>query len=226
MDNTYNPLCAIVVYQHKESHEVSFYLEERIYNEKVKAFGAAAPLGKDTYEKIALSIKDDAIKSGIKSRGLIDNLLSINYDIKGTKLVWKVKAGPRKLFFDKSLKIKNDTYYIPHLIFVLNGDILNVYSSKTYNIKDNTKLYKAPFHNISANGSVCMGNAKGDSKLEYIEDIMESWEEAFFNSTFTHFNDSKATKLNLAKTLRASKKTKKFDNNALAESNTKLENIL
>lgn len=226
-NQNYNPVCTITVYLNKANSTNQYYLERRIYNSNSKTFGPATPLTEQEYNEIARSIKDNSFQNGIKTKGtLYGNLLSIKYDLDGLNMVWKVKAGARKLFFDKSLNIKNDTYYLPHLIFHLKKNSLNVYATKTFNIDDNTKLYKAPFHNVSANGSVCMGNAKGDTNSVYVDEIMKSWEDAFFNSTFTHFNDTKATKLNLAEVLKQSKKTKSFNNNALVTKQMKIKEIL
>lgn len=226
MNNNYNPHSAIVIYVNKSSSEKEVYLERREYNDNSKCFGAGHPLSQEEYNEIALSIKEDSLKQGLKTKSIIKNLLSFDYSVGKLNIVWKVKAGPRKLFFVESLGLKSDTYFIPHLIFQLNNKTLNVYATKTYNINEKTKIYKAPFHNISSNGSICMGTAKGSNNLKYIEDIIESWETAFFNSTFTHFNDSKATKLNLVDVFKESKKTKSFNNKALMESKVKVKDLL
>jgi len=226
MQDNYNPLCAIVVYGNKSNYEASYYLERREFNSNSKAFGPATPLSQEDYNDIALSVKEKQTSKGIKTRSIIDNMLSFKHGIGEKTIIWKVKADKYKLFFGKKLGIKSGEYYIPNLIFCLSNNSLKVYATKTYNIKETTKLYKAPFHNISSDGSICMGNAKGDSNLEYVEDIIDSWNQAFFNSTFTHFNDSKLTKKNLVDTLKESVKTKKFDTTCLKESNQKLKQLL
>ena len=51
-----------------------------------------------------------------------------------------------------------------------------------------TKLWRAPLLNLNDDGLVCWGN--GQVPKTRTQDAIESWEEAFFASTFTHFNQS------------------------------------
>lgn len=227
MTETFNPECAIIVYRNREADEGEYYLERRVYNENTKSFGVAVPLTQKEYNEIASSIETDTYKEGLRTKGINTNLLHFHYNKDKLSLTWKVKASKKQLFFDKKLGIKSGYYYIPHLVFRLEGDNLSVYATKTFNINGKTKMYYAPFHNTYSNGNVCMGNARGYNQQKYVEDIIESWEEAFFNSTFTHFNYDKITKKNLVKTFKASVKAKKFDNDALMPyGDCKLEDII
>src|SRR3546814_14223335 len=50
-----------------------------------------------------------------------------------------------------------------------------------------TRLYHAPFFNVYANGSVCMGTAVFDMEdIAGLESFMEEWQTCFFRSYFSH----------------------------------------
>src|SRR3546814_5832372 len=50
-----------------------------------------------------------------------------------------------------------------------------------------TRLYHAPFFNVYANSSVCMGTAVFDIEdIAGLESFMEEWQTCFFRSYFSH----------------------------------------
>jgi PRTRC genetic system protein B len=51
-----------------------------------------------------------------------------------------------------------------------------------------TSLYLAPYWNVSNNGSVCLGTTKVPRDVSVKS--LTRWEEAFFESEFTHANAS------------------------------------
>lgn len=54
-------------------------------------------------------------------------------------------------------------------------------------INEQTLLYHAPFFNLYNDGRVCMGTVKVDIKADcHLEDFMQSCEQYFFNSYFSH----------------------------------------
>jgi PRTRC genetic system protein B len=219
----YKPVLAIVAY----SNDGVYYLEERKVskeNGKVELL-EGKPLTKKTYTAIAESIKSST-EINFKSRGFIsDKVISFSKSLSGIDIVWKWKSRKQLLKFDKKLKIKSTAYMLPDLIFKLHNNTLSVFSYKRYQ-KEKTLLYKAPFHNINSGGSICMGNAKGDSEQIYIEDIMDSWENAFFMSEFTHFNDSEVSTKRLTEILKEMKTAKAYPMEYLVKTNKHLKQIL
>src|SRR3546814_8026531 len=52
--------------------------------------------------------------------------------------------------------------------------------------KAETTLYRAPFFNVYEDGNVCMGTVETDfSEAENIEEFMQQWERAFWESYFS-----------------------------------------
>jgi len=181
------PVIGIIVYK----SDSTAYLEQHTIR-KIKdnqfTFGSAKPMKVKTIGKILNTIKGADLNQYTFKSLIPDNVLSYNIEDQEINLIWKVKSTIRKLIFDKSLNISNKEKITPHLIFKLKGKRLYVYSVKTYNIKIDSKLYYAPFHNIYENGNVCMGNVKINFNLKYIDDLINDIENKFFNSKFTHLN--------------------------------------
>lgn len=104
------------------------------------------------------------------------------------RILWRTEPRVEDLLFTKEAKIKNGKYHIPGLVWNLSGS-LDLYAYIEW--KDlNTKLYKAPFMNISQE-SVCLGT--GSDWLEkalkvtssYV-DMIKAVEKSFFLSKFSH----------------------------------------
>ncbi|MHA2182841.1 MAG: hypothetical protein ACXAAH_15590, partial [Promethearchaeota archaeon] len=64
------------------------------------------------------------------------------------------------------------------------------------------------------------------SEQIYIEDIMDSWENAFFMSEFTHFNDSEVSTKRLTEILKEMKTAKAYPMEYLVKTNKHLKQIL
>ena len=52
-----------------------------------------------------------------------------------------------------------------------------------------TRLYRAPYWNVSDNGSVCLGSTRVPTEVAVV--LLPRWESAFFESEFTHPNAAK-----------------------------------
>lgn len=121
-------------------------------------------------------------------KGLIPpNILYAKQNQDIPKVIWTKTDVEEKLLFTKELGIPDGLCRLPNLVFSLNGTALKVFAFKTNHLKENTSLYRAPFHNTDDTG-VCMGNVKIKAKTRYWEDIITAAEEAFFNSLFSHIN--------------------------------------
>jgi PRTRC genetic system protein B len=77
----------------------------------------------------------------------------------------------------------------PALLFDVAGGQLSIFALKEAKrpVKD-TKLYRAPYWNVSDQGSVCLGTTRIPDVLS-VESISR-WADSFFESQFTHQNAS------------------------------------
>src|SRR3984893_10143279 len=106
-------------------------------------------------------------------------------------IVWWTPARERIMFFsdrgdDAVLKKMNGKRY-PHppLLFKTSGTHLSVRALlENKRPKSDTKLYTAPYWNCHANGVVCTGTMKIPREKSVA--AIETWEESFFQSEFTH----------------------------------------
>lgn len=124
------------------------------------------------------------------------NLLSAS----PSRLVWWCPGARRRIWFkpnpdDKqaeTLKALNgQKVFYPPLLFVARRG-LHVYAL----VRDqrptiNTRLYRAPFWNLSDDGGMCRGNLK---LPEAVASSIPAFEKAFFNSAFSHSSGGKLTR--------------------------------
>ena len=102
------------------------------------------------------------------------------------QLLWYSPAMHREIFFScknkKLMKISGKKFPFPALLFYAKKRTLYVFVLKTSRRPTmKTKLWQAPFWNISESGKVCLPlNAR--EKMYSVED----WENLFFNSAFSH----------------------------------------
>lgn len=104
-------------------------------------------------------------------------------------LVWYCKPQKRRVWFNND-DIGHDVSAATHqpgLVFVISKENWYVFAVKgNKRPTSTTPLYVAPYLNVWAGGGICTGNIetpKGAMRFS-----TEAWEEAFFNSYFTHPN--------------------------------------
>lgn len=106
-------------------------------------------------------------------------------------MIWWLPAGERRVFLNTAADGPQSAI-VPHppLLFAVVQKRWYVFS-----IKENTRpgksthLYHAPFFNMFDDDSVCTGTAKIPKSL--LPSETTTWENAFFNSVFTHVNGKK-----------------------------------
>lgn len=124
--------------------------------------------------------KDVYSFKGVVSR----QILELNITSKSIAMSWVVPSEIRTFNYYK----KKSTLYYPGLIFRLVNNNLYVYSYKG-KYRTNSIIYRAPFPNISINGSVCLGNTSLKSLVKpNLNKTIKNIEHFFFNSSFTHTN--------------------------------------
>lgn len=123
----------------------------------------------------------------IRTNWLPENLMMMN----SSCMVWYVPSRMRSMFFTlKGKSIKLDVRW-PSLTFCYdpkNKLRIAAYAS-CGRPKMNQPLYHAPLWNIYADTRLCIGNA--DSTEVIGVEAMSVWEEAVFNTNFTHSNNDR-----------------------------------
>jgi PRTRC genetic system protein B len=73
----------------------------------------------------------------------------------------------------------------PHLLFYVNrGSLYIAALLDDQRPTLQTKLFRAPYFNVSPEGKVCQGSMKGPRESR--PETLAQWERAFFRSAFTH----------------------------------------
>lgn len=184
----YNPVKAFVVYQ-KDTAEKSIYVEAYDMDKNGYPINAhPLSLKESTQLASALDTSDELTRKFLKPSGLLPkNVLHLNPEHDGSA-IWYTPAQKGCLFFVESLGIPNGKAFVPPLLWKATKNTLYIYAMETQTeINQETALYHAPFFNLYTDGRVCMGTIKVDIKADcHLEDFIQSWEQYFFNSYFSH----------------------------------------
>jgi len=220
------PKVAIMVYeQGGENNE--HYLESRKIRKSSNGYEMleGTPLTKKLLAELLDKVDPIALEKTYCKGLLPQNLLAFNNENAKPTVIWYVKSSERHLSFTDKL-CKDGLMKLPALVFMVKGDSFYVWAIKTNNPKEDTILYDAPFHNIWPNGRVCMGNAKTYGFKE-VHSIMKNWEDAFFQSKFSHLNRDSPIKGNLTTFIKRQIKGKlPFDKNVLIATNKTIGDLI
>lgn len=215
LNKEYRPELSIVVYRSTDDTK-DFYLESHQLSEYGKVM-EGKPLRQETIQEMVDVFFDERKDSSQLSGVIPENLLQYKALPGGKyRLVWYNPAEVRMIHFVKALQIPSGKAWVPPLIYVADKNELEVYAFKAAGRpKDNTKLYRAPFHNVADDGDVCLGSAKIKKPQEKsFAAAIKYWEDLFWLSEFSHLNGaSNPTKSKLDqvwKKLMASKQKKKW----------------
>ncbi|MCD7908390.1 MAG: prokaryotic E2 ligase family D protein [Clostridium sp.] len=209
------PVLALIVYRgnaHYPSDSDEIYVEMRDINKKGK-MGAAAPLSRECIGDLITSLKDEGEFSVNYTYGKIpENLLYFDTNPATAKLIWYDKPGLKNMYFTENIGIEDGLYYMPGVIYQLTQEKLDIYAYKGKTPKMHTRLYKAPFFNVTRT-SVCLGNSKAAELTDRtFSNVMKYWESLFWNSRFSSVG-SQPTKSNLVVVTKKAKT--KFDTKEL-----------
>ena len=198
LSSTYKPSLALMIYQSGED----YYLESHNINEQGQLL-EGKPLKQETIQGM-VDVFFDERKNQIQVGGYIpDNLLSFDAKPGGQyHMIWYRPAEIRYIHFAAPLRIPSGQVWVPAMIYQVDRKGFSVYafrSNSRPNLK--TKLFRAPFHNVSDNGNVCLGNAKVNRpKVNTYTSLMKYWEDLFWLSEFSHLNGaSNPTKSDIGK---------------------------
>lgn len=181
------PQLAIMVY---ESGDRNYYLESHNIDKKGQIL-EGKPLQQDTIQEI-VDVFFDEQQNRSKIEGLIpENLLCYSPLPGGNyKMIWYRPAEVRFLHFSEALHLKSGKAWVPALLYVVNRKAFNVYALPgDERPSETTKLLRAPFHNVSDSGSVCLGTAQVKKPTDKtFSSTMKYWEDLFWLSEFSHLN--------------------------------------
>jgi PRTRC genetic system protein B len=112
----------------------------------------------------------------------------------GEHLVWHVAPQMRHLAFkastqfpERSLGTRAANVPTPGTVFVAGPRTWAVFAYKgTQRPLPETPLFHAPFYNVDASGSICVGNVSVPKSTA--AERMAAWNDAFFRSYFAHAN--------------------------------------
>ena len=156
------------------------------------------------------------------------NLLYCDTRKGSERYVWYNPPQRRMMYFVESLKIENAEYNVPGVIYESKeGGGMNVYAFKGEVPTPETKLYAAPFFNVTS-ASVCMGNPKIESPRQpTFGTFLEYLEKRFWLTEFSHLGGGRnPTKSNLVLVTKAAR-DKPFNLNELIPlNNLKLKDLL
>lgn len=141
-------------------------------------------------------------------------------------VIWYTEPGLKEVLYSDKLPIKTGTYWIPRLIWKLQGNNLYVFAVPKKVTSKNNKLYNAPLFNISSNGSVCMGNTKFTDKGYDYQKIIAKVEAGFWGSVFTHSNNDKLLTTNFIEWCNSGSHSRINCNYLLVESKMTIKDIL
>lgn len=153
----------------------------------------------------------------------------LNYKTHEKEIIWFSNPMIKYLYFSNDLPIKNGNYPTPSLVWKLEKDKLFIYAIVDNDVKEDTILYRAPFLNVYANHSVCMGTASiSKIKSTSYNQIIDKVYHLFFESVFTHTNHDELIKGSITELYQKQRKEKHegFDNSLLIKTELTLKDIL
>ncbi|GAO43764.1 hypothetical protein [Flavihumibacter petaseus] len=197
---TFNPQLLIAVYAPTGSW-MDAYLESHEVDTKGRIL-EGRPLKQETIDGLV-----DVFYQERQQRSEISGLLPHNMlhfqqlSGGGHELIWYRPAEKRQLFFAEKLHIPSGEAWVPPMIYHVHKRQMEVFAWEDDGSRptEKTQLLRAPFHNVSGSGDVCLGSAKAKKpETNTIAALLKYWEDMFWLSEFTHLAGSEnPTKTNV-----------------------------
>ncbi|MBB4036589.1 PRTRC genetic system protein B [Dysgonomonas hofstadii] len=211
------PFVSIVGYKNQED----YYFESHSINKRDEGYvmGVGSPLTVECISEIASSF---SVEFSMEPHGCTpSNLLYFDNRVGHQKYIWYNPPRKRMMYFTQSLNIEDGEYCVPGIIYVVNGEKLNVYAFKGK--KPKNQLFKAPYFNVT-DAAVCIGRAEVTYPSNpSFNDFFKYWEDKFWLTEFSHLGRN-PIKGNLVLVTKKSKE--KFDEEVLLLSDITLKDLL
>lgn len=187
-EEVYLPQKALVLYQ-SPANASKIYLEAYDMDDAGKPVNAH-PLSVRECNSLArcLMASDIGNHRFLQPKGLLpEKVLQVVADIGGYAL-WYTPSQKVPLYFREELTIPSGEAFVPALLWSATREKLCLYALKEDSRPElSTTLYHAPFFNVYGSGQVCMGTVDMDIAADCgLEEFMQQWEQAFWNSYFSH----------------------------------------
>jgi PRTRC genetic system protein B len=175
---------------------IAYHCEGEVYMESMDIVPSGNTFeltgGVPLSEKTLRDVKK-LLASGESSRmslkGMIPkNLIYWNDRDGQVEIIWHREAQPTYLHFVKGLEIPSGEVHLFDMIFHVKGSGISVYAVKEGTVEGQTRLFQAPFHNVTASGDVCTGTGQTPKDAVFVEDLMADWEHLFFGTEFSHMH--------------------------------------
>lgn len=156
--------------------------------------GAGRPLGIGNLRKMCASLMDSVrFSTGVLS----ERILAVGFDY----VVWWQPPGRQTHFFECtanadggiSVGKRSGLCLTPGIIFAAKGSVLMAFAVKgKHRPCAETPLFHLPAMNVWSHGQVCTGNVRLPKSSD--AHSIEAWENAFWQSRFTHPNHPSAVR--------------------------------
>lgn len=185
-NSLYIPLKAFTVFRNAGT-EKDMYVEA--YDYEKGGFINAHPLSELEADKLAEALyrSSESSRNYLQPAGLMpENIL--HTDNRTGTLIWYTSPFCQILQFAQGSGLCTGTYPIPMLIWKADKVSLSLFAIKGKDKPElKTSLHHAPFLNTYGTGKICMGNVSIEPDIcGSMEQFIEFWQNAFFNSLFSH----------------------------------------
>lgn len=184
---------AILVYENTNAYDggrpAAFATVHEVRNGVVQ-FGA--PITPEFVEQLSAELvehhrRQKKVDTSKLSPLIPENLIAIDSKM----MAWFCPSAPRPIFFEtnneKLNKLSGTTVLHPSLLFIVIADRIRVFALAGTNKPDlDTRLFRAPYHNVYQDGALCRGSAAFPKGIH--QGLIPRYEKAFFKSAFTHSN--------------------------------------
>lgn len=226
--NLFLPFKAILFYREEDAKNI--YIESYDMDERGYACNAH-PLSVRESQSLAKALNTQSYNEQrfLQPAGLLPK--QVLYFKTGAQgfAVWHTPAQKTNLLFKETLGIPSGTAAVPALLWKATKERLHIYALKTDTPESLTPLFHAPFFNVYADGSVCMGSVNVEIGAECsLELFMQQWQNYFWSSYFSHLIEKqcpvKGNIVQLWQGLVGSKR--KFPRNVLLKNGYSLKNLI
>jgi PRTRC genetic system protein B len=140
-----------------------------------------------TQEALLAMFEQLAKRHSLNTDLIPEHVLSISAD----HMVWWMPAVERNVFFNtRELGKRGAKVPHPALVFaVVQGNWFVFALAKNERPTEKTPLHYAPYFNVYDAGNICIGSARVPKAIS--AKTIPVWQDAFFDSEFTHVNGSK-----------------------------------
>lgn len=217
------PRAALIAYSGENATDGDYFLELR----EIDPGGRMREAIPVTYEFMnAIASNYSETRSGTPHGAVPANLLYCDTRRGGERYVWYDTPRKRMMYFKKDLCIDSGEYHMPGIIYSAMESGLSVYAYKDGKLTEESKLYAAPFFNVT-NANVCLGSAKLQKPADpSFRRLMDYWEKKFWLTEFSHLGGvGNPTRNNLVLVTKQSA-GRPFDTSELISINMKLKDIL